>query len=121
MECEKIQTFDFPAAQQGTTYTSDAKFNVNFPPPETLDLTDAVITMWLVKSNSPLILRRDLTTENSGIIIYNPTCFGTNFGVINLAGGIYLYDIKIVVVSGKIYNWIRGQFPVISTISQPIS
>lgn len=118
MTIENSETYDFPNHTQGSTFKGVSfEIIINDIP---LDLTDATIIMTLDTFNNSksnvLILSTEL--ENEKIVILDPPTSG-KFRIIpqliNIAGGLYKYDIKIITGDSIVRIPIKGKW-YISTV-----
>ncbi len=100
-------TYDFPTHRKGDTWQPSA-FHGTLNDVD-INLTGATIAMKARDCNSLEVL--SLTTPAGGITITDATggVFTIDSQVLNIAAGVYNYDIQFTLSSGEIFTWIVGK------------
>lgn len=77
-----------------------------------LSLTGAVIKMQLRTECGGLVALNLTSVANAGITITNAAngLFKINKQIINIASGLYEYDLQITFVDGTVKTWLSGDF-----------
>lgn len=112
MKVDPRKIYDFEPAVRGDTYSNDCIFTFN----PLFDFTGASITMRIARSFDSPQTSLILSNANGKIIILSPTSFSTNFGIVDMESGAYLYDIQIMFATGINKTYIRGAFSVLKDV-----
>ena len=85
-----------------------------------LNLTGATIRMQLRSECGGLIALNLTSVANAGITITNAAggLFKINKQVIDIASGLYEYDIQITFADGTVKTWLSGDFNIICDITR---
>jgi hypothetical protein len=113
-----MQIYNIPAHRRGDTWDgiNNITLAINNEP---IDLTDAVITMELREEvDSPVVLT--FSTVNDTILITDAVngAFSIPEIIVDIPFGKYIYDIQVVLASGKTKTYIGGTWEIASDVTE---